>query len=94
VKSILPQQEFKNALLKYKTGTGDYKPGHYIAWLVGYVVKVQSIKAKVQSEENEEEKNVYFFAFNVDAKTFDEAVELRSKIKSEMLEYLGVKQYE
>jgi beta-lactamase class D len=103
-KSILPEQDFKNAVLKNKTGTGKYEDGHYIAWLVGYVVKVQrpkvkgqskeskeqSAKGKVQSEENNAGRNVYFFAFNVDAKTFDEAVELRNKIKNGMLEYLGV----
>jgi len=104
-KSILPEEDFKNAVLKYKTGTGKYEDSHYIAWLVGYVVKVQSAKDKVQSakdkvqssktkdqsEKDEREgSNVYFFAFNVDTKTFNEAVDLRTKIKNKMLGYLGV----
>lgn len=100
VKNILPEEDFKNAVLRWKTGTGDYKEGHYIAWLVGYVVKVQSAKGKVQSSKTKDQSekderegsNVYFFAYNVDAKTFDEAVDLRNKIKSEMLGYLGVVQ--
>jgi beta-lactamase class D len=108
VKNILPAEYFKNAVLKYKTGTGKYDDGHYIAWLVGYVVKVQSTQpeadpplaekdkgqssgAKEQGKKDERDgNNIYFFAFNVDAKSFNEAVELRNKIKSLMLKYLGV----
>lgn len=85
-KAILPEEDFKNAVLKSKTGTGKYEDGHYIAWLVGYTNKVQRKKDKGQSSES----NLYFFAFNVDAKNFNEAVDLRSKIKSAMLDYLGV----
>jgi beta-lactamase class D len=82
VRNILPQQDFKNAVLKYKTGTGSYSDGHFVAWLIGYIEKKDAPSQKAD--------NVYFFAFNMEAKTYDEVVELRNNIKNKMLEYLGV----
>jgi beta-lactamase class D len=80
VKNILPEEKYKNAVLKWKTGTGN-NDGRYIAWLVGY------IEMKTNGKDN-----IYFFAFNADAKTFNDAVEQRKVIKNKMLDYLGVVQ--
>ncbi|MGD1007335.1 MAG: penicillin-binding transpeptidase domain-containing protein [Ignavibacteriaceae bacterium] len=79
VKNIMPEEDFKNAVLRYKTGTND---AYSIAWLVGYVEKKDTT--------SKEGKDVYFFAFNTEAKTFNELVELRTNIKNKMLVYLGV----
>jgi beta-lactamase class D len=75
----MPEEDFKNAVLRYKTGTND---AYSIAWLVGYVEKKDTT--------SKEGKDVYFFAFNTEAKTFNELVELRTNIKNKMLVYLGV----
>jgi len=81
VKNILPEEDFQNAILRYKTGTNDT---FSIAWLVGYVEK------KNVSSGNG--KDVYIFAFNLRAKTFDELGELRTNIKNKMLKYLRVEE--
>ncbi|MDR3627124.1 MAG: class D beta-lactamase [Ignavibacteriaceae bacterium] len=78
VKNIMPEEDYKNAILKWKTGTGNNE-GRYIAWLVGY------IEMKTNGKDN-----IYFFAFNADAETFNDAVENRKLIKIKMLDYLGV----
>ncbi len=62
VKKIMSEEKYKHSILKYKTGTGTKEDGTYIGWLVGYV---------------EKEKNVYLFAFNIEAKTFEQVRKLR-----------------
>jgi beta-lactamase class D len=79
VKSIMPEEDYHNAVLRYKTGTND---AYSICWLVGYVEK-KDISSK-------DEKDIYFFAFNAKGKTYDELFELRNNIKNKMLEYIGV----
>ena len=70
VKKIMPEEKYKNSLLKYKTGTGEKEDGNCIGWLVGYV---------------EAKNNVYFFAFNIEAKTFEEVKQLRDSIPRKVL---------
>ena len=75
VKRIMPEENYKHSVLKYKTGTGTKEDGTFIGWLVGYV---------------EKEKNVYLFAFNIEAKTFDKVRKLRDEIPRKILEQLKI----
>jgi beta-lactamase class D len=61
VKEILVRDQTAEFIISYKTGTGiiDYESGRALAWLVGYIEKNES---------------VYFFAFNMHAANFEEAV--------------------
>jgi len=75
VKRIMSEEKYEHSVLKYKTGTGTKEDGTFLGWLVGYV---------------EKEKNVYLFAFNIEAKTFDEVRKLRDKIPRKILEQLKI----
>lgn len=77
VMNILVQEETDHYRLSYKTGTGTIDPetGRALAWLVGYI---------------EKEGQVYFFAFNMEAENFTEAVELRMKTARTILTELGL----
>jgi len=75
VKKILPEEKYKHSILKYKTGTGTKEDGVFLGWLVGYV---------------EKEKNVYLFAFNIEAKTFDEVRKLRDEKSRSILKHLKI----
>lgn len=70
VKKIMPEEKHKNSVMRFKTGTGNKEDGTWIAWLVGYV---------------EKKGNVYFFAFNIEAETFEKVDMLRNKISREVL---------
>jgi beta-lactamase class D len=75
VKKIIPQEKYDKSLLKFKTGTGSKEDNTYIGWLVGYV---------------EKENNVYFYAYNIEAKTYDEVKQLRDTKSREILKYLKI----
>ncbi len=75
VKSILPEEKYKDSRMKFKTGTGTKEDGVWIAWLVGYV---------------ENKGNVYFFAFNVEATSFEKAAKLRDEIPRKILKQIKV----
>jgi len=75
VKKIIPFKEFGNVIVKFKTGTVELPSKKYIGWLVGYV---------------EKEKNVYFFAFNIEANTFPEVKGLRDGIPFEIFRFLKI----
>jgi len=75
VKKIMSEEKYKHSILKYKTGTGTKEDGTYIGWLVGYV---------------EKEKNVYLFAFNIEAKTFEQVRKLRDEKSRTILKKLKV----
>lgn len=75
VKRIMSEEKYEHSLLKYKTGTGTKEDGTFIGWLVGYV---------------EKEKNVYLFAFNIEAKTFEEVRKLRDESSRAILKKLQV----
>jgi len=75
VKKILPEEKYEHSLLKFKTGTGTKEDGTWIGWLVGYV---------------ENGKNVYLFAFNIEAKTFDEVRKIRDESSRTILRKLKV----
>ena len=70
VKKIMPEEKYKKSVMKFKTGTGNKEDGTWIAWLVGY---------------DEKKGNVYFFAFNIEAATFEKVDRLRNKISREVL---------
>ncbi len=75
VKKIMPEEKHKNSIMRFKTGTGTKEDGVWIAWLVGYV---------------ESKGNVYFFAFNVEALSFEKADKLRNEITRKVLKQAGI----
>ncbi|MFA7229577.1 MAG: class D beta-lactamase [Melioribacteraceae bacterium] len=70
VKKILSKEKHPRSIMKFKTGTGETDNGKYIGWLVGYV---------------EKENNVFFFAFNVEAETFEEVRNIRDTASRKIL---------
>ncbi|MEW6194174.1 MAG: class D beta-lactamase [Bacteroidota bacterium] len=77
VKDIMSEEIYGESKLKFKTGTGHKEDGSWIGWLVGYI---------------EKEKDVYFFAFNIEGKTFEETAALRNKTSREILFSLKILQ--
>ena len=77
VKTILVRDSEEAYTFSHKTGTGtiDQETRTAIAWLVGYV---------------ERDGNVYFFAFNMEAPNFNEAVNVRMQIATNVLTHLGI----
>jgi beta-lactamase class D len=75
VKKIMSEEKYSNSLLKFKTGTGTKEDGTWIGWLVGYV---------------EKKENVYLFAFNIDAKTYEETRDLRDNLSRKILLQLKI----
>lgn len=75
VKSIMSEEKYSGSTLKFKTGTGNKQDGTFIGWLVGYV---------------EKGTNVYFFAFNVEADTFQEVSGLRNSASRDILKELKI----
>ena len=70
VKKIMPEEKYPNLLLKFKTGAGTKEDGTWIGWIVGYV---------------EKKGNVYLFAFNIEAETFEEVRDLRDNLSKKIL---------
>ena len=70
VKKILPEEKYPNSLLKFKTGAETKEGGKWLGWIVGYV---------------EKKSNVYFFALNIEAKTYGETRELRDNLSRKIL---------
>jgi beta-lactamase class D len=75
VKKIMSEEKYPNAILKFKTGTGNKENKDWIGWLVGYV---------------EKDNNVYFFVFNVEGKEFQEVSTLRNEASRCILKLLKV----
>lgn len=75
VKEIMSEEIYQSSKLKFKTGSGQKEDETWLCWLVGYV---------------EKNKNVYFFAFNIEGKTFEETSSARNKISREILKFLKV----
>lgn len=75
VKEIMSEEIYDESKMKFKTGAGQKKDGIWVGWLVGYV---------------EKEKNVFFFVFNVEGKTFEETALLRNRASREILKSLGI----
>ncbi|MCX6169544.1 MAG: class D beta-lactamase [Ignavibacteriales bacterium] len=75
VKKIMPEELYSNSRLKFKTGTGTKENGTWIGWLVGYV---------------EKKGNVYLFAFNIEAKTYEETRDLRDGLSRKILTQLKI----
>ena len=75
VKKILPEKKYSNALLKFKTGAGTKENGKWLGWIVGYV---------------EKKSNVYFFALNIEARTYGETRELRDNLSRKILTRLKI----
>ncbi len=74
VKSILIQESKGSYILSYKTGAGSTK-GKSIGWLVGYV---------------EKQENVFYFAMNIEGKTFEEVMAPRLEITKAILSKLDI----
>ena len=75
VKKIIPEEKYPKSILKFKTGTGTKEDETYIGWLVGYV---------------EKGTDVYFYAFNIEAKTFEEVRDLRDNLSRKILTGLRI----
>lgn len=75
VKKIIPEENYQGAKLKFKTGTNDLGNNIYIGWLVGYV---------------EQEKNVFYFAFNIEAGSYAEVRKLRDEASRNILKHLKI----
>ncbi len=77
VKSILIQESTEGYTLSYKTGAGTLNAEEKIAlgWLVGYV---------------EKKDNVYYFAMNIEGKSFGEVLAPRIRITKSILKELGI----
>ena len=75
IKKIIPEEKYSNSVLKFKTGTGTKADKTYIGWLVGYVEKGE---------------NVFFYAFNIEAKTFEEVSGLRDNASRKILKELKI----
>jgi beta-lactamase class D len=75
VKKILPEEQYPHSKLKFKTGTGIGENKAYIGWLVGYV---------------EKGTDIYFYAMNVEAATFEEVRDLRNDIPRNVLKFLNI----
>lgn len=75
VKEIMSEEIYQASKLKFKTGSGQKEDGTWLCWLVGYV---------------EKGKDVYFFAFNIEGKTFDKTSSLRNKASRELLKKMSI----
>ncbi len=75
VKKILSEEKYGASVMKFKTGMGENEDGSKIGWLVGYV---------------EKKNNVYFFAFNIEAKEYGIVKELRNTISRKVLKELKI----
>ncbi|MDF1612548.1 penicillin-binding transpeptidase domain-containing protein [Stygiobacter electus] len=73
LKKLLPTQKIKDKLIHYKTGTGRNENNKWILWNVGYC---------------ETEKNVYYFAFNIEEDNFDNGIKKREIITKKLFESL------
>ena len=69
VKAILPEEKIGDAIIRSKTGTGKIGDNHFIGWLVGFI---------------KEGANVYYFAFNIEGKNYEEAMKLRNEIPTKL----------
>lgn len=70
VKKIMPEEKYKKSVLKFKTGTGEKEDGKWLGWIVGYVLK---------------NENVNYFAFNIEASSFEEVIKLRNETSRKIL---------
>lgn len=72
-KEILVREKTDSSVFSYKTGTGTVDPetGNALAWLTGYV---------------EQADRVYFFAMNIQGRTFAEIIQPRMLIARQILE--------
>lgn len=75
VKKILPEEKYANSIMKFKTGTGTTEDNKWIAWLVGYV---------------EKEKNIFFFAFNIEGANFEKTAKLRDELPRKILKQMKI----
>jgi beta-lactamase class D len=82
VKNIMSFEEYPQSILKYKTGGGQKEDGTWIGWLVGFIEKTSQNKSDV--------KDVYFFALNVDGKSFEEISKLRMKAAKNIFKQLNL----
>ncbi len=82
VKKIMTAEEYPHSILKYKTGGGRKEDGTWLGWLVGFVEK----KNTADTNKND----VYFFALNIDGKSFEDVSKQRMKTAKEILKQLNL----
>jgi len=82
IKNIMNFEKYSQSILKYKTGGGQKEDGTWIGWLVGFIEKTSQNKSDVN--------DVYFFALNVDGKSFEEISELRMKAAKNIFKQLNL----
>jgi len=73
-KDIMVREHGDGWVWSAKTGSGERAPGIWIVWLVGFV---------------ERDGNVWFFALNLDGKTYAEARDRRTTLARRALEVVG-----
>ncbi len=75
VKDIIIREKNSSYIWRSKTGMGRINDEKVIGWYVGYV---------------EVKDNVYFFAMNIEAETYNDVAPLREKITKEIFKYLQI----
>lgn len=75
VKEILINDSTGNYILRAKTGGGKKEDGNYIGWYIGWL---------------ETNNNVYLFALNIDADTFEKMAPLRKKLTLQVFKQLEI----
>lgn len=65
----------ENYILRAKTGGGEKEDGKFIGWYVGYL---------------ETKSNIYLFALNIDAETFEEMAPLRKELTTKVFKQLEI----
>lgn len=82
VKKIMTVEKYPHAVLKYKTGGGRKEDGTWLGWLVGFIEKENIADAN--------KNDVYFFALNVDGKSFEDASRQRMETVKKILNQLNL----
>lgn len=75
VKEIIIIDSTENYILRAKTGGGEKEDGIFIGWYVGYL---------------ETKSNIYLFALNIDAETFEEMAALRKELTLKVFQQLEI----
>ncbi len=82
VKKIMTEENYPHAVLKYKTGGGRKEDGTWLGWLVGFIEKENIVDAN--------KNDVYFFALNVDGKSFEDVSKQRMETAKNILNQLNL----
>ncbi|KAB2844211.1 MAG: class D beta-lactamase [Melioribacteraceae bacterium] len=75
VKEMIIIDSTENYILRAKTGGGEKEDGKFIGWYVGYL---------------ETKSNIYLFALNIDAETFEEMAPSRKELTTKVFKQLEI----